>query len=91
MNITIVGNVIKDVYLNLDTRADNFETDSKEIKWLNLSFDSSKHHFFNRNSSFGGAAVSLETLQRLNIPSAIAGSTLSFSDTQRNQSALPSA
>lgn len=27
MNILVVGNVIKDIYLNLDSRTENFETD----------------------------------------------------------------
>ena len=67
MKILVVGNITKDVYLNLDTRSENFETDSDHTEWLNLSFNASKHHFFNRSSNFGGAAVSIEVLQKMNL------------------------
>ena len=63
MHILIVGNVLKDVYLNLDSRTEHFETDDDGTKWLDFSFDASRHHYFSRTSSFGGAAVSLEVLQ----------------------------
>ena len=75
-----MGNVTKDVYLNLDTRTESFETDKTGTKWLNLSFDASEHRFFNRSSSFGGAAVSLEVLQKLGLPAAISGSRLNFTE-----------
>lgn len=77
MNILIVGNIIKDVYLNLDSRTENFETDKENIKWLNLRFNASEHFFFNRNSSLGGAAVSLETLRKLNLEASVLGANLS--------------
>lgn len=80
MNILIVGNVIKDVYLNLDSHTENLETDKSGIKWLNLSFDASEHHFFHRESSFGGAAISLEIFSKLGLKSVITNSDLSFSD-----------
>lgn len=80
MNILIVGNVLKDVYLNLDTRTEQFETDKNHTKWLDLSFNASEHHFFNRESSLGGAAVSLEVLQKLGLEASITGSDLSFKD-----------
>ena len=80
MNILIVGNVLKDVYLNLDTRSDNFETDSSDTRWLNLSFNTSTHHFFGRSSNFGGAAVSLEVLSKMGVPSSISGSDFCFND-----------
>ena len=67
MKILVVGNITKDVYLNLDTRSENLETDSDHTEWLNLSFNASKHHFFNRSSNFGGAAVSIEVLQKMNL------------------------
>ena len=72
MNILIVGNVLKDIYLNLDTRKE-FELDSKGTNWLNLSFDASMHHFFSRQSSFAGAAVTKDVLDNLGVPSSIAG------------------
>ena len=78
MKITVVGNVIKDVYLNLDTRTETFERDGKNIAWLNLGFNASNHHFFNRSSNFGGAAVTLECLQTLDLDATISGSKLDF-------------
>lgn len=80
MNILIVGNVIKDVYLNLDTRTNTFETDQNGIKWLDLSFNASEHHFFNRNSSLGGAAVSLEVLHKFGLNSEITNSDLKYTE-----------
>ncbi len=78
MHILIVGNILKDVYLNLDSRSEVFETDSTGHDWLNLAFNASDHHFFNRSSSFGGAAVSLEVLQKMGISASVAGSNLDF-------------
>ncbi len=80
MNILIVGNVLKDVYLNLDTRNAEFETGDNGTRWLDLSFDTSTHHFFSRSSNFGGAAVSLEVLQKMGISSTISDSDFSFDD-----------
>ena len=79
MHILIVGNIIKDVYLNLDSRTEAFEPDSHGINWLDLSFDASEHHFFSRASSLGGAAISLEVLQNLGLDASINGSNLDFS------------
>lgn len=78
MNILVVGNVIKDVYLNLDSRTEPFETDQNGIKWLDLGFNASEHHFFNRNSSLGGAAVSLEVLEKIGLKTAILGTNLAL-------------
>ena len=80
MHILIVGNVLKDVYLNLDSRTELFEQDSAGHEWLNLGFNASDHHFFNRTSSFGGAAVSLEVLQKMGLTATIANSNLCFDD-----------
>ena len=76
MNILVVGNCLKDVYLNLDSRTEHFETDKNHTKWLNLAFNAEEHFFFNRESSFGGAAVTLEVLSRLGLPATITGSDL---------------
>ena len=76
MNILVVGNVLKDVYLNVDTRTDHLEVDKNNTNWLDISFDASKHHFFNRNSSLGGAAISLEVLTKMGLPTYISGSDL---------------
>lgn len=70
MNILIVGNVLKDIYLNLDTRKE-FELDSKGTNWLNLSFDASMHHYFSRQSSFAGAAITKDVLDNLGIPASV--------------------
>lgn len=78
MNILVVGNVLKDVYLNLDTRFEHLETDKHNTKWLDVSFDASKHHFFNRNASLGGAAISMEVLQKMGLPTNISGSSLTM-------------
>ena len=80
MNILIVGNVLKDIYLNLDNRTEDFETDKHHTKWLNLSFDASEHHFYNRHSSFGGAAISLQVLEKLGIEATISNSEFQFKD-----------
>lgn len=79
MNILVVGNIITDVYLNLDDRATNFETDKHGIPWLNLSFDASENYYFNRTASLGGAAVTLEVLEKLGLTAKISGSNLEIS------------
>lgn len=76
MSILIVGNVLNDVYLNLDGRTEHFETDKNGTKWLDFSFDASEHHFFNRESNYGGAAVTLETLTKMGFKALINGSDL---------------
>ena len=80
MNILVVGNVIKDVYLNLDSRTEHFETDKNHTKWLNLAFNAEEHFYFNRESSYGGAAVTLEVLSRLGLPTTITNSDLKMTD-----------
>ena len=80
MNILIVGNVLKDVYLNLDSRTEHFETDKNGTKWLDLSFDASEHRYFNRNSNYGGAAISFEVLSKLGLESTVSGSNIQFND-----------
>ena len=80
MHILIVGNVLKDVSLTLDSRTEHFETDAAGTKWLDFSFDASRHHYFSRTSSFGGAAVSLEVLQKLGLDASVNCSDFSFDD-----------
>ena len=80
MNILIVGNVTKDVYLNLDSRTEQFETDKHHIKWLDLSFNASEHHFFNRKSSLGGAAVTLEVLTKMGLKADVIDSNLQLEE-----------
>ena len=82
MNILIVGNILKDVYLNLDTKKDHLETDRNGTKWLNVSFNASEHHFFNRHSSFGGATVSLEVFEKLGLNASISDASLKMEDNE---------
>ena len=65
--ILIVGNVLKDTYLRLDERHEDLETDSNGVKWLNWGFNDSSHEFFNRESIFSGAVVTLEVLKRFGL------------------------
>ena len=79
-----MGNILKDVYLNLDFRTEKLETDHRGAEWLDLCFDASSHRFFHRDSSFGGAAVSLEVLQQLGLDARISDSHLDFSSDDRS-------
>ena len=81
-SILIVGNITKDVYLRLDNRQNNFETDQNDIKWLDFAFDGSTHKYYNRVSIFGGASISLEVLTRFGLQAEISGTTASFLDGQ---------
>lgn len=65
MKVLVVGNVFKDVYLNIDERAENFETDEDGVKWLDIGFNTSEHRFFSRTSTLGGALITLEILGRM--------------------------
>ena len=80
MSILIVGNILKDVYLNIDSRTEHLETDKDNTKWLDLSFNASEHHFYNRSSNLGGATVTLEVLHNLGLESSINGSKLHFTE-----------
>ena len=80
MHILVVGNVLKDVYLNLDSRTENFEQDKTGKAWLDFSFDASEHHYFSRTSSFGGAAISLEVLQKMGLDASISDTSFHFDD-----------
>lgn len=80
--ILIVGNVTKDVYLRLDNRQNNFETDQNDIKWLDFAFDGSTHKYYNRVSIYGGASISLEVMKRFGIDAKIAGTDADFVDGQ---------
>lgn len=78
MDILVVGNVLKDVYLNLDDRTEHFERDKNNTNWLDLAFNASEHHFFSRESSLGGAAVTLEVLSKLGLQALISDSDLKY-------------
>lgn len=80
MSILVVGNVLKDVYLNLDSRTEKFETDKSGTAWLDFSFNASEHHFFNRGSSFGGAAITLEVFKKMGLNASIADRSADFTD-----------
>ncbi len=88
--ILIIGNVLKDVYLKLDEH-NGFEADDRGINWLELAFNGEAHEFFRRTSVYGGAAVSLMTLNRLGVDASILNSKtemkageLSWSDEPAN-------
>ena len=78
--ILIVGNILKDVYLSLDSRTEPFETDKNGTKWLDFSFDTKSHHYFYRSSSFGGATVSLEVFKKLGLDAKINASDFTLDD-----------
>ncbi len=88
--ILIVGNILKDVYLNLDSRVEHFETDKNGTKWLDLGFNASSHHYFCRKSAFGGAAISLEVFNKLGIQAKINGSDFTIDDDLTKSSVLTS-
>lgn len=77
-NILIIGNILKDVYLRLDERLNNFEIDEAGTPWLDFGFDGSSHQFFRRISIYGGAAIALEVLNRFDLSARIAGSKMGF-------------
>lgn len=77
-NILIIGNILKDVYLRMDERLNNFEIDESGTPWLDFGFDGSSHQFFRRISIYGGAAVALEVLNRFDLSARIAGSKMGF-------------
>ncbi len=78
--ILIIGNVLKDVYLKLDDRQNDFETDEKGIDWLDLAFNGTAHSFFRRTSVYGGAAVSMSVLSRLGVEAEILNSKAVFKE-----------
>ncbi|MBR2708787.1 fructose-bisphosphate aldolase class I [Candidatus Saccharibacteria bacterium] len=80
MSVLIVGNITDDVYINLDSRLEHLETDKNNVKWLDLAFNASEHHYFNHDNSLGGAAISLEVLQKLGVPTSISNSKLNFDE-----------
>lgn len=70
-NVLVVGNIIKDVYLQFSE--ENFELDANKTPWLDLAFDGSCRHFFQRSSILAGAAVTLEVLKNLGIEAEVSG------------------
>ena len=80
MHILVVGNVLKDVYLNLDSRKENFEQDQSGVEWVDFGFNASEHHYFSRMSSFGGAAITLEVLQKMGLDADISDTDFHFDE-----------
>ncbi len=78
--ILIIGNVLKDIYIKLDDRKNDFETDEHGIDWLNLGFNGEAHNFFRRTSVYGGAAVSLSVLNRLGLNAELLNSRTEIHD-----------
>ena len=81
-SILIIGNVTKDVYLRLDNRTNHFEADDNDTKWLDISFDGSRHDYYARASIYGGASISLEVLSRFGLNASISGTPATFLDGQ---------
>lgn len=71
--ILIFGNIVKDVYLKLSEKEDTFEKDDNGVDWLNLGFDGEGHAFYHQHNVFGGAAISLEVLEKFNLDAKISG------------------
>lgn len=63
----MVGNVLKDTYLQLDERANHFERDEKGVNWLDMSFNGAAWRYFHRTSVYSGAAVSMAVLTQLGV------------------------
>lgn len=76
MKICIIGNILKDVYLDIDARTEWLEKDKNGVDWLDIGFDSGQHHFFSRTSMLGGAAISLEVLSKLGLDTQVITSDL---------------
>ena len=70
--ILVVGNVLKDTYLQLDERQNQLERDERGVNWLEMSFDGVAWRYFHRTSVLGGAAVSLMTLRQLGVAAELA-------------------
>lgn len=77
-SVFVVGTVVKDVYLQLDGRLNNFEYDKDQIPWLDVGFDGRTYPFFRRTSVLGGAAVTLEVLENFGLDAKITGCDISF-------------
>lgn len=77
--IVLIGNVIKDVYLAMDERANAFEADEAGTEWLDLSFDGKGYKFFERSSVLGGVAVSLEVMQKMGLDAEVMASQVKLS------------
>jgi hypothetical protein len=78
MRILIVGNIIKDVYLNFDEDMYNFETDENGIPWIDIPFDGSHYSFIGRSSVFAGAAIANEIFNNFDIESTVSGQKHNF-------------
>lgn len=87
--ILIIGNVLKDVYLKLDERHNDFELDEHGIGWLELGFNGSAHQFYHRTSVYGGAAVSLATLSQLGVDTGVLGSSITYQNGELTSVGMP--
>lgn len=64
-SVLVVGNIHKDIYLQLDDAQCEIELDAKNTPWLDLGFDGRGYNFVERESVLSGAAITLEVLQNL--------------------------
>lgn len=79
-SILIVGNVVKDVYLQLDERAHKLEHDQDGHAWMDIAFNKSTYNYLRRTSVFAGAVVTLEVLESFGLEASIAGCDLKLKD-----------
>ena len=75
-SIFIIGNIVKDVYLQLDERRNKFEMDEENVPWLNVDFSGNSYDFFKRTSVFGGATVTKEVFEKFGFSTEIMGAPI---------------
>lgn len=76
MNILVVGNILRDVYLNIDIRSAHLEPDNRGVKWMDIGFDGSEHQFFSSHTVLGGAAITTEVLDKMRLPATVYSSAV---------------
>ncbi|MBQ6570795.1 fructose-bisphosphate aldolase class I [Candidatus Saccharibacteria bacterium] len=69
--IVIFGNVIKDVYL--DMNGEKSERDEDDVEWMDIGFNGGSHFYAERTAMLGGAKVTQEVLRELGVESEIMG------------------
>lgn len=80
--VWVVGNLVRDTYINLDPNHNHFEFDDKNRPWLDLDFSEKSYNYFQQTTVSAGAAVTLEVLSRQGIAAGFAESGVAFRDGQ---------
>jgi fructose-bisphosphate aldolase class I len=73
--ITIIGNLVRDSYLALDTAQSTLELDQHGTPWLSAPLDGSSLKYFHDTDVLGGSAITLDLLQRFGITATLVGNT----------------